>query len=347
MSKGVKMDSFDVVVIGAGNAGLSAAISASQNGKKVLVVEKSLKEFRGGNSALTMNFRFSHYNITDILNLIDPIDRTVDGDTLLERRYFPYKNSEYREDLIKVSNGKVDSEISNILVKNSLHTINWMKSNGHKWCYKEKGSFLPKSCPVTIKGGGKSLQERNFKISEEHGVSFFYGTQLKDFVVKGSIVESVVLRSKKNTFELKVNSLILACGGFQANTDLVCKLLGEKWRGCSLRGVPYNTGDWYQMSIKNNIKLYGDYENCHSTPQNANMEDYLQPGQNTISQSNSRYQFQLGITVNKEGCRFFDEGEDYNNFLYAKIGNLITQQNNRVAYQIFDSDTFKLRKMLL
>jgi tricarballylate dehydrogenase len=144
----------------------------------------------------------------------------------------------------------------------------------------------------------------------------------------------------KNNHLFYSKALILASGSYQSNPLMRKKYLGEAWEDIQLRGVVYNTGDAIKIAIEKSIKLFGDFNHCHSTPQCSNLSQ-LYPGDNDLSQSNSRYCFQLGITVNKMGMRFFNEHEDLPNFIYAKFGAAIIQQPEKIAFQIFDSESIK------
>ena len=60
----------DVIIVGTGNAGFAAAVSASENGAKVLMLEKAPEEYMGGNSALTIHMRFTYNSFSDLLPLV-------------------------------------------------------------------------------------------------------------------------------------------------------------------------------------------------------------------------------------------------------------------------------------
>lgn len=335
-------EAYDVVVVGAGNAGLCSAISAAQKGKRVLVIEKAPRIYRGGNSSLTMNFRFPHNNFEELLSLIDDGDRNLEVEKVLRESYMPYTKDDFLHDLRSTSNNQGVLDLQETLVDKSFETILWMRDLGHKWTYKDFGNIFKRSIPLKIKGSGKSLQERNFNIAESLGVDVMYCTSLYDFVMVDNCVKELILtKDNGESFGLPTNSLILALGGYEANPYFRQKFLGESWENVGIRGVPFNTGDWFFPAIKNNIQLYGDYSEfgCHATPQSSYLPDYLLPGENIKSQNQSRYQFNLGITINHDGKRFFDEGESMPNFLYAKVGRMINKQINNMAFQIFDRKT--------
>ena len=60
----------DVIIVGTGNAGFAAAVSASENGAKVLMLEKASEDYMGGNSALTIHMRFAYNSFSDLLPLV-------------------------------------------------------------------------------------------------------------------------------------------------------------------------------------------------------------------------------------------------------------------------------------
>jgi tricarballylate dehydrogenase len=332
----MRLESYDVIIAGAGNAGLTCAIAAAEMGKRVLVIEKAKEIYKGGNSSLTMNFRFSHQSVDELLDLIDDNDKCSEKTKELKEKYQPYSEFDFLNDIMKVNDHQSSIELSKTLVENSLSTIKWMRRLGHQWIYKDSGNILPRSVPVRIKGRGAGLQAINFSLCKKLGVNFLYNCALIDFHLDDDVVSDITIEYDGKIFTSYIKSLVIACGGYQANNKLVRKYLGDKWGNVPLRGVPFNTGDGHDIALRNGISLSSGFGGCHATPQGANIKKYRLPGDNDDSQNSSRYLFNLGITVNKYGERFFDEGGDYPNFIYSKIGELIVEQDGEIAFQILD-----------
>jgi len=329
----------DVLVIGGGNAGLCAAISAACNTKNVLVIEKANYEQRGGNSSLTMNFRFAHSSIEELLALFNLPEVNEDQLVRLKNHYKAYPENEFYSDLMQVSNNRADSELSSILVKKSYETIRWLRTFGHVWEIKPR--ILAGSLPIRIVGGGRELQNKNFAAVEKADINIAYGCELIDLVAQDNYVKEAKVLYKNEQITIRAKTIILACGSYEANSSMRKKYLGTKWEHAALRGIPFNTGQGILSASNIGALLYGDFTECHATPQNSLLKSYMLPGENEESQNNSRYAFNYGISINNQGERFFDEGENLPNFLYAKLGRKIIEQPNQLAYQIFDYKTAK------
>jgi len=98
---------YDVLVVGGGNAALCAAISARQRGASVLVLEASPRHFRGGNSRHTRNLRSMHDGPTDVLT-------------------GSYPESEYWEDLLQVTEGQTNEQLARLTIRRSAACRTWM-----------------------------------------------------------------------------------------------------------------------------------------------------------------------------------------------------------------------------
>src|SRR6478752_9165991 len=108
---------YDVIVVGAGNAALCAALSAQEQGARVLVLAKSNEEERGGNSTFTAGgFRFVHHGVDDLRK-----DVLVDlSDAEAKQMYIPPFTAEiYMDDLKKVTENLSEPELANLLVNRS------------------------------------------------------------------------------------------------------------------------------------------------------------------------------------------------------------------------------------
>lgn len=331
---------WDVLVVGGGNAGLCAAIAARQHGATVLVIEKAEARFRGGNSSLTMNLRFPHRTVDQLLQLVDLQDQTEEATEALYASYEPYTEADLLTDLVQTSNGRADRQLAHGLADGAWETVRWLRSLGHSWeC---KPTILPGAVPVRLKSGGYRLQQHNFAVAERLGIRLQFACSLRELVSRQGRVVGAHVDASGSPRTIIAHSTVLACGGYQANPSMRKRHLGAAWENVALRGVPYNTGDGHRAAEQVGAVPHGDYAGCHATPQNFRLAPYMLPGQSEESQDNSRYCFNYGVSVNRDGKRFFDEGEALPNFVYAKLGAAIVRQPGQLAFQVFDSATVGL-----
>ena len=176
-------DRYDVVVAGAGNAGLTAALAAAEQGASVLVLEKAPEYLRGGNTYFTGGlFRFAYDGIDDVADVIGDMDeaerRSVDVGS--------YPESTYYDDLMRVTGGRADPGLSRVLVSQSLPTMLWMRRAGVRWALaRGRQAFMSGGTSrfwgglvVEAVGGGKDLSDRQFELAEQAGVDVVYDTAI-------------------------------------------------------------------------------------------------------------------------------------------------------------------------
>ena len=335
----------DVIIVGTGNAGFAAAISASENGAKVLMLEKASEDYMGGNSALTIHMRFAYNSFSDLLPLVKDDKQTYNklyNKKLqeLSEVVTEYTESDYLKDIMNVTSGKSDKILSKELVTNSLPTIKWMNKLGHLW----SPTFdNPTSANVvSFNGKGYGLMQRWKNIALNKGVNIKYNHQVIDLIKNNEdIISGVVAKTNNENKIYYANSVILACGSFESNAQMRAKYLGEQWRNVKLRGIPNNTGEGLEMAISHGAIPYDDWSTCHASPQDINRPDYDLPGENKSGDYWSRYAYPFSIMVNINGNRFIDEGETWRGLTYAKTGKAILEQKNNMAFQLFDSKHVK------
>lgn len=331
---------FDVIVVGAGNAGLLAAISAREAGCEVLLVEASPREERGGNSRFASGvYRVAHAGARDIRELV-----AEDADLQWDRiEIEPYPLDRFLEEVGGPSQGFADAALLTDIAAKSLDTVRWMRDLGVRWSLSiskladsmRHGGRVRTTAgaEVIAEGNGLALVESLFARAEELGVTVSYGSPVVDLVTRGRTVAGVVIRTEDADQVVEAPVTILACGGFEASAEARARYLGQNWDLVKVRGTRYNTGALLAKALDHGAAAAGHWSAAHAVP----IDSAAPPvGDLTIGDSTARYSYPYGITVNVDGQRFLDEGEDEMQLTYAEIGRKILAQPGASAFQIFD-----------
>lgn len=336
------MGEFDVIVVGGGNAGFSAAHAAVENGRRVALLERGEQHEAGGNSFYTAGAtRVPHDGLDDLRPFVEADERH--GRTVVP----PYSADDFRTDLAKVTEGRNDPELTEVLVTEARATVEWLASLGLKYrlMYERQaydrpdGSYLFwGGLHIGNVGGGEGLIADHTRVAVEEGVDIRYGQHVTDIVVDGDRVCGVRLADGS---ELHARSVIIAAGGFESNPDLREAELGTGWANAKVRGTPFNTGDLLSAALRLGAARGGDWSTCHSVQWDAFTEK--NESNRELTNRLTRQSYPLGIIVNRDGERFLDEGADFRNYTYAKYGRDILAQPGSVAWQLFDAT---LRPML-
>lgn len=339
------MTNYDVVVVGAGNAALCAAIAAKEKGAQVLVLERGSVEKRGGNSFFTDGaIRVAYNNLDNIRKLIPEIT-----DKEAEKIVMPeYNYSDFYNDLMRVTEAKSDPILANQLISKSYETISWMANLGIKFELNENQSFEQDGklhfwggLPLKTHNKGVGLIQKLFYKAEEIGIEIWYDSRATELMTDNDHITGVLVEKKDKVTMVNSSSVILACGSFEANKKMRSENLGEEWEKAIVRGTEFNTGDGIKMALAVGAQKYGQWSGCHSigTDYNApKVGDFNKPGD--IYKKSS---FPLGLMINRNGNRFVDEGADFRNYTYAKYGREVLKQPDNTAFQVFDA---KVRPLL-
>lgn len=329
----------DVVVVGAGNAALSAAIAAREEGAEVLVLERAPEEFRGGNTRFTgAIYRFSYPSLEALESLLDP------GEDLADVVVDPYSSELYMDDLERLSGGRNDPQLTRALVDLSYETAQWLHGHGVRWEFArtaveaktEDGKLgLQLGAAVRAQGKGPQLSETLFATAISLGVDVWYETEATGLVTDadGAVCGVEVSRSGSRQ-EVGCSAVVLACGGFESSAERRHEHLGGEWKHALVRGTRFNTGEMLYAAIAAGAAPAGDWSECHATPLAADSPAF---GDLDLGAATNRLSYPYGIQVNVEGRRFADEGEDFKLYTYAKMGTLIMDQPHALAIQIFDA----------
>ncbi|KAF7585929.1 hypothetical protein BBP40_009848 [Aspergillus hancockii] len=342
----------DVLVVGGGNAGFCAAISAAQSGaKKVVIIDKCPEEWAGGNSYFTAGaFRTVHGGLEDLL----PIVNNVDAATAQKIDLSPYTAADFTGDMERVTGKRTDRDLCQALIEDSNATIQWLAETGvrfqlsfNRQAYEVDGRIkFWGGLVLKTQNGGKGLIQSHLRTAQNLGIDVFFSTALVKLLADPytqAITSAMVVHNGKQT-QILTKAIILAAGGFEANPRMRAQFLGPHWDAALVRGTPYNSGDCLEIAIRDtSAKQAGNWSGCHCVAWDANAPP--NKGDREVSNEFTKSGYPLGIMLNRQGSRFVDEGSDLRNYTYAKIGREILHQPGHVAFQVWDSRTISwLRK---
>jgi tricarballylate dehydrogenase len=337
----VATKAFDVIVVGGGNAALCAALSAREQGSQVLLLERAPREERGGNSTYTDGLMRVVYEGADDIRALAP-DLT-DAEMSVSD-FGSYTESDFFDDMARITQYRTDPDLCEILVKRSKETLLWMKDQGVRFmpnfgrqAYLVNGRFkFWGGATIVVASGGPGLVDALYQRAEKNGVDIVYEAWVKDLVHDSDGVKGVVVRLEGKDIELRASSVVLACGGFEANAEWRTKYLGPGWDLAKVRGTRFNTGDGLAMALKLGAQPFGHWSGCHATAWERYATDF---GDMAVTPQYQRHSYPFAVVVNSDGLRFIDEGADFRNYTYAKYGHAVLQQPGQVAWQIYDAKT--------
>ncbi len=342
-SSGAPGDRVDVLVVGGGNAALCAALSAREAGARVRVLERAPRESRGGNSAFTGGaFRVAYEGVEDLIRLMPDLSRQ-------EREgsdFGTYTREKYLDDLGALSAYRVDPDLAEVLVTQSLDTLLWMRAKGVRFipiygrqAFKVDGKYrFWGGLTVEVSGGGLGLVEALYAAAEKAGIETEYGCRAVRLIRSAGRVTGVEVDTGGETRVVPARSIVLASGGFHANAEWRAKYLGPNWDLARVRGSRYNTGDGIRIALEAGALSWGNWSGCHSV-----FYDMNAPAFGDIHRLNQQKNyFSLGIVVNAAGRRFVDEGADFRNYTYSRMGARLLEQPGAIAWQVFDQQTVPL-----
>ncbi len=302
----------DIIVVGGGNAALCAALTAREAGASVTVLECAPPEYRGGNSRHTRNMRCMHDAPTDVLT-----------EAYLEDEYF--------SDLLRVTGGQTTESLARLVIRESPHANAWMKSYGVRFQPSLGGTLHLGRTNAFFLGGGKALMNTYYAAAEARGIRVLYNAEVTELNICNGKFESgsVLLDGQPAEFRAKV--LVVASGGFESNLEWLEEAWGPAARNFIIRGTPYNRGRVLKLLLNQGAEQVGDPTQCHAVAIDGRAPKF---DGGIVTRLDC---VPLGIVVNAQAERFYDEGEDLWPKRYAIWGRLVAQQPDQIAYSIIDS----------
>ncbi len=335
---------YDVVVVGAGNAALCAALSAAEAGASVLVMEKAPEYLRGGNTYFTGGlFRFAYDAPEQVFDLVpDLTDRETARTDLGE-----YPQASFERDMMRMTGGRADPGLARVLASRSYPTMAWLRDRGVRWAL-AYGRQAFERCGrvrfwggliVEAVGGGVGLSDRLFELAEKAGVTVAYEAAAVRVETDGRGATGVTGRFPDGERTIGAGAVVLASGGFQADPEMRERHLGPAWTSAKVRGTQFDTGDGIRMALDLGAQPFGDWSGCHAVAWDLNAPPF---GDRKIADLYQKHSYPFGIVVDVDGKRFVDEGADFRNYTYARYGREILTRPHGAAFQLFDAKTTAL-----
>jgi tricarballylate dehydrogenase len=310
----VTAPSYDVLVVGGGNAALCAAISARREGARVLVLESADAFWRGGNTRHTRNMRCAHDAATEILT-------------------GPYTEEEFFDDLLRVTGGQTDEELARHMIRESKEMLTWIEQQGVRWQPSLGGTLSLGRTNSFFLGGGRAMLNALYATAERLGVDIRYLAEVTDLEIEDGMFLSATIGG---TERIIARALVAAAGGFESNIEWLKRYWGNAADNFLIRGTRNNKGTILRLLLDRGVKEVGDPTQCHAVAIDARAPKY---DGGIITRLDCVV---FGIVVNKHAERFYDEGEDIWPKRYAIWGRLVAAQPDQIAYIIFDASSLKL-----
>jgi tricarballylate dehydrogenase len=350
----MKFQAVDVVVVGAGNAALCAALAARERGASVCVLERAPQEESGGNTRFTAGaMRVCYSGVEDLRRLIPDLSAQD-----IERTDFgAYTEENFFDDMFRVTQYRTDAAHVETLVTKSFETVLWMREKGVRFApiygrqaFKVNGKFkFWGGLTVEVVGGGPGLIDQLTRAAVRAGIDIHYQARAVALLFDGVNVSGVKVRVGAAVYDLHAKSVVIASGGFQGNPEMRTRYLGPGWELAKVRGSRFSTGDGIRMAMRIGAANAGNWSGCHAVGWDRNAPEF---GDLAVGDGFQKHSYPFGIMVNAKGKRFVDEGADFRNYTYAKYGRVILEQPQQFAWQIFDQkvtallrDEYRIRRV--
>ncbi len=198
-------------------------------------------------------------------------------------------------------------------------------------------------------GGGHGIWEMQSKIAADSGIPVLFEHRAVGLIYDQEKVTGVRVKHDGKVFDMHAKSVVLAAGGFEANSEWRTRYLGPGWDLVKVRGTRHNMGEGIKMALDIGAMPYGNWAGCHAVGWDLNAPEF---GDLSVGDNFQKHSYPLGVILNANGERFVDEGADFRNYTYAKYGRDILNQPGQFAWQIFDAkvapllrDEYRIRRM--
>lgn len=317
-----------VVVVGSGVAGLSAATAAAESGARVVVLDRASEDESGGNTRYTEAYlrMKSTSEIAD--DFIDSFVADFVGypDPSLTRQL--HKDRSAWPPML-ASLGVNDPDLLEVFASEAGPTVAWLERCGVRFEEIVTQFLTTSTTRIAPSGGGQALIDALRARALAAGVDFVYQMTARALISSGLNVQGVLAAGVDGTPAEFRGRVILASGGFEGNPEMLARYLGAGALECRpvCRGGYYNKGEGITMALDVGAAPAGNFSSFHAEP--------IDPRSGIAEPSVMAFPY--GLLVNIEGRRFVDEAPGPIDATYESISREIHAQPKGLAYAIFDS----------
>ena len=323
---------FDIIVIGCGIAGLSAAVSAQQNGSKVAILERAPREERGGNTRYTESF----------WRMKSEDEVSEDFEDQFAKNSGGWPDPGILEDLVRdrenqpavlKSLGVVDPSLIATLAVEAPNALKWLKEFGVKFDFLPLYFLSQSTTRMGPIGGGLALVDAlgSYADNNADDITFFYETAAKKLIADdgGNLIGVSGISKGNKKINLYAPNVVLASGGFEGNSEMLSHYIGPQAQFIRpvSRGGHYNRGEGIQMALEAGAASCGDFSSFHAQPVDPRSKD-MEP---------VVLNYSYGLLINESGSRFTDEGPALVDSTYEAVTRIIMQQKNGIGFAVFDN----------
>jgi tricarballylate dehydrogenase len=269
----------NLIVVGQGAAGLSAVVAAAETARartlpvKITLIDKAPENEAGGNTRWSPSY----------MRMASP--------TQMEATFVA--------DMKEATKGQCDEAYFTRLAADAPATVKWIA--GHNIEFIQPTYYLAKGPPrIQPSGGGPAVIKELTRAARRTGVEFRYGCTAGELVTKNNLICGLTIEQEGRREILPADAVVLACGGFQGNPEMMRSHFGP--RSSTMRlispGSHFNSGDGIRIAAQLGADLSGDWNGMHAEPVDARSEN----------SAPVVLVYPFGIVVDKNGHRFFDEG---------------------------------------
>jgi tricarballylate dehydrogenase len=305
-------ETYDIVIVGCGMAGLAAALRATELRKSVCVLEKSPEKHRGGHTRFTESFRIP----------------TAEIDLDVEFDVDDYSASDFYLDIMKVTDYRADEDRAERVANRSAETFEWLTGHGIDWEYQAPHSGYTAG---RVWLHGEDFVDELVGILDDRDATIHYKTEAREIVRDDAgVVTGVEARVDGVLTRFTGEAVVLAAGDYGSSTEKRTRYYGPGYGNMKVRGSRYNTGEAVEATVDVGAKTDGEWGDAHMAIIDTGSPD-VEGGITRIDG------YQYGVIVNHDGERFVDEGEDSRAQTYAKFGRRIFEQPYHEAFIVVDS----------